>query len=282
MSTAMILLMLFAADESSVDDAATAKTDAIRTYYAKTAATYDFYRDAEKQQRLTLVNSPVFKWASDDAWSGDVFVWTYAGRPEMIGCILSGPNSANLREAYQEFHLLGERPIHDADMLSKFRWTPAEGLALRSIERAPAPAATAPLRLAQMRQILREFSAMMNANGEWELRLLPQPLMRYQPTDGDVVDGALFTFIWPKGTDPELILLLECRKTQDGLAWFYAPVRFSTRELWLNHEGKEVWRSASLVYANNSNPVKPYISSSIGIIPKARLDDKPSGSSKSN
>src|SRR5262249_52453190 len=78
--------------------------------------------------------------------------------------------------------------------------------------------------------------------GEWELRLLPQPLIRYQPKDGPVIDGALFTFVWTRGTDPELVLLLECRKTSAGRGWFYASVRFSNRALWLKHHDIEVWR----------------------------------------
>ena len=68
--------------------------------------------------------------------------------------------------------------------------------------------------------------------------------MRYQPKEGPVVDGALFTFVWTKGTDPELVLLLECRTTREGRRWFYAPVRFTYRELWLKHREAEVWRAA--------------------------------------
>jgi len=280
MPVTLILLSLLAGADSPTDAADKPKAEATQNYYAETAARYEFYRDAKKQERLTLVTTPVFKWATDDDWSGDVFVWTYAQRPEMIGCILSGPKDKKSRDSYQEFHLLGERPVSNADMLGRFRWTPAEGLKLRSVEGAPPPAETAPLRLAQMRQILRDFTASMQANGEWELRLLPQPLLRYQSTDDVVVDGALFTFIWPKGTDPELILLLECRKTQNGNEWFYAPVRFSTRELWLKYREKEVWRGPSLVHENNSNPLKSYVSAAIETVPASRVENKPAAPTK--
>jgi hypothetical protein len=128
-------------------------------------------------------------------------------------------------------------------MQGRSRWAPKDGLERRPLADVPEPAESAAARLAQMRQILRDFSAHMDASGEWELRLLPQPLMRYQPKSGQVVDGALFTFVWTRGTDPELILLLECRKTKAGKAWFYAPVRFSNRALWLKHQDVEVWRS---------------------------------------
>jgi hypothetical protein len=272
MNVSMLVLLLVAADDPTAAADSPQKVDPIRTFYAETAARYEFYRDAEKKQKLSLVTTPVFKWSSDDDWSGDVFVWTYASRPELIGCILSGPRQDGSREGYQEFHLLSEHPIAPADMLGKFRWAPVEGLAIQAIDKAPAPAESAQLRLTQMRQLLRDFTASMEANGEWELRPLPQPLLRYQPTEGEVVDGALFAYIWPKGTDPEFLLMLECRKTTKGLAWYYVPARFSVRELWLKHEGKEVWRAPNLAGKNNASPDKPYISASFGVIPKSRLD----------
>jgi hypothetical protein len=127
-------------------------------------------------------------------------------------------------------------------MQGQFLWAPQEGLKRSALEGAPPAAETPAARLTQMRQLLRDFSAHMEANGQWELRQLPHPLIRYQPKDGPVLDGALFTFVWTKGTDPELILLLECRKTKEGPAWFYAPVRFSNREVWLKLHETEVWR----------------------------------------
>jgi hypothetical protein len=222
------------------------KSEPLRTYYGKAAAKYEFFRDAAKEQPLKLVEKPVMKWANDDDWSGDVFVWMRDEIPEVIGCVLTGPTEPKGRRiAFQEFHLLAEQPIAAADMAGRIRWASAEGLKRLRLAGAPEPADTPALRLTQMRQLLRDFSAHMEANGEWELRLLPQPLLRYQPKEGPIVDGALFTFVWTKGTDPELILLMECWRTKEGLAWEYAPVRFSNRELWLKHHEQEVWRGPS-------------------------------------
>jgi hypothetical protein len=223
------------------------------------------------------------KWATVDDWSGDVFVWTYAGRPEMIGCILTGPETKDSRKAIQEFHLLGEKPVSPVDMQGKARWAPREGLTLRAVEGAPKPAETAPLRLSQMRQLLRDFTAHLKFNQrESDLRLLTQPLMRFQPTDGVVVDGALFTYVWPDGgTDPELILLVECRKTDPGLAWYYAPARFSTRELWLKHGEREVWRGPSLEGARESDFSLPYLCGTIELIPESPAERDKKGPPKS-
>jgi hypothetical protein len=71
---------------------------------------------------------------------------------------------------------------------------------------------------------------------------LPQPLFRYGDDGKEVVDGALFAYVWTTGTDPEFLLLLECRNTPQGMQWQFAPMRFTLRPLRLEHQGKEVWR----------------------------------------
>lgn len=221
------------------------KNEALRSYYKESAARYQFFRDEEKRMPLTFVEKPIMTWANDDDWAGDVFAWTADERPQVLGCMITGPAQNGKRLVFNEFHLLAEEPIAPVEMLGKFRWAPREGLKLRQFETDAKPAEAAPLRLTQMRRLVGEFTAFMEANGVWELRLLPQPLMRYQPKSGPVVDGALFTYVWSKGTDPELVLLVECRKTAEGLAWFYSPARFSNRELWLKRHDPEVWRGPS-------------------------------------
>jgi hypothetical protein len=218
--------------------------DAVRAEYLADAQKYQFHHDAERQRELKLVEKPVMRWSTDDDWSGDVFVWTNAGRPEVIGCILSGPGASG-RPVYHEFHVLAEQPIAPVDLQTRRRWQPEKGVPVSPVPAGPAPAESAAGRLMQMRQIARDFTAHMEADGSWELRLLPQPLFRYGSAAGEVTDGALLTYVWSKGTDPEFVLLLECRRTDSGTAWHYAPVRFSTRELWLTHADKEVWRASA-------------------------------------
>ena len=213
----------------------------------------DAYReDAEKcafsradGQPLKLIAEPIMRWANDDSWSGDVFAWTHQGRPEVVGCILSGPGAAGVRYVYHECHLLAEKPIAAANVQDGRRWQSAEGLKIERLDDAPKPADSAAARLVQMRSIARSFTAYMQADGTWELRLLTQPLMRYGDDKSAAADGALFSYVWTKGTDPELILLVECRRDDQEVAWCYAPIRFSNRSLWLKRDGKEIWRAES-------------------------------------
>jgi hypothetical protein len=245
LASGLVLLALVPvlANEDSPTPERKQKIDALRTYYGTAAGKYEFFRDSDRKQPLKLAEKPVMTWANDGDWSGDVFVWSRDERPEVIGCLLTGPTATKgQRIAFQEFHVLAEEAIAPADMQGQLRWAPKEGLKRIPLAGAPDPAETPALRLSQMRQILRDFSAHMESDGQWELRLLPQPLLRYQPKEGPVVDGALFTFVWTKGTDPELVLLLECRKSKDERSWVYAPVRFTYRELWLKHHDQEVWR----------------------------------------
>ena len=212
----------------------------LREQYKLAAEKYAFFLDKDKKTPLTFEPTPVFSWANDDDWSGDVFMWTAGGRPRVLGCILSGPGKAT-RPSFHEFHALAPEPLGPAAMTAKFEWAPA-AVEFRKVDGAPA--ATPAGRLAQMRGIARDLSAWMEVDKrEWELRLLPQPMTRYQPAEGEVIDGALFCWVWTKGTDPEVVVAVECHRTAaKALEWRVAPVRFSNRELWLKQGDRELWR----------------------------------------
>ncbi len=212
----------------------------LREQYRLAAKKYEFFLDQDRKVPLEFEPKPIFYWSSDNDWSGDLFVWTARGRPHVIGCVLSSPTKPD-RTAIHEFHTLSPEPLGPAEMAAKYRWEPEAGVKFQRYDGKPAE--TAAGRLPQMRAISRELKAFMQADGKYELRLLPQPLMRYQPAEGDAVDGALFGWVWEgRGTDPEALLAVECHRTKEGPEWRYAPLRFTTRELWVKHGDKEVWR----------------------------------------
>ncbi|MCA9052500.1 MAG: hypothetical protein KDA75_01625 [Planctomycetaceae bacterium] len=210
--------------------------------YLTDARELQFQFPAAGSDPFELLETPVMKWDTDDDWSGDVYVWLRDDRPQVVGCVLSGPTDEPRRNVYTEAHLLAEEPIAAAELHPTHTWKPATGLQRLPLGDAPEPAKSRAARLVQMRALARSFSGRMEAYGLWDLRLLPQPLYRYDESAGNVVDGALFTYVWERSTDPELILLLECRRGPAGdLTWQYAPVRFSTRELWLSRAEEELW-----------------------------------------
>src|SRR5262245_44251885 len=71
--------------------------------YRTDAEKYALFADSEHKQPLKLVEKPVMKWANDDDWSGDVFLWTRSGLPAVIGCMLSGPGDGDSRLMFHEF-----------------------------------------------------------------------------------------------------------------------------------------------------------------------------------
>ena len=100
-----------------------------------------------------------------------------------------------------------------------------------------------------MRALAREFSADTRDAEEhrWELRLLSQPLYRYESTDPEVLDGALFAFVTSAGTDPEAILVIEARRPRGGgmPVWYRAVARFTDLNLSVRYKGTEVFSTTA-------------------------------------
>lgn len=78
----------------------------LQPYYARRAAAYEVFRDADHKERLELRLQPVLTWTNADNFMGSVFVWTYRGCPELIGCVGSRQASAGECFVFQELHSL--------------------------------------------------------------------------------------------------------------------------------------------------------------------------------
>jgi hypothetical protein len=90
---------------------------------------------------------------------------------------------------------------------------------LREISGAPRPAEKRAERLRQTKTLSAKFSATYTAlksDGKpFELRILTQPLLRYETEDDDYdADGALYGYV--QSTAPVALLLLESRQTPGG------------------------------------------------------------------
>ena len=155
-------------------------------------------------------------------------------------------------------------------------WSPEVGeTELRPIDGAPPPRDNARLRLVQMRRLAEQFEPhMLGQAGDEVPRLLPQPLYRYSNPSDVVIDGALFGYVFSTtGTDLDFVLLLKCRESASGTGWFYAPARFTRRELWLNHNDEEVWRVAWHEESPRDGAyLKPYVTLPVRSISDADID----------
>jgi hypothetical protein len=213
------------------------------------AAEYAIYRDSGHTEKLELRRESIYNWTNvlrGGGQSGDVFVWLYRGRPEAVGSIFSypGEKASGQRTILHELHTLSPQILQPVRGGAN-RWQPKAGIVLKPISDAPSPAESPRLRLVQMRELARGFSAQSidYDHKTWELRMLPQPLYRYDSTDPMVIDGALFAYVTSAGTDPEVILLLDARQTDGGPKWHYAICRFSDHDLHVKLKGTEIWTS---------------------------------------
>jgi hypothetical protein len=238
-----LLLLAQARPEQSTPDEAALK-EILYPFYAHEAAGYEIFRDTARKEKLQLRKQPVLTWTNADNYMGAVFVWEFAGRPEMIGCVGSHQNRSASSNVFHELHSLATAPLGDVPFgggKQTWRVTKA-GVQLAALEGAPEPADSERARLTQMRGLAREFRGWMKDGSDvTELRLLSQPIVRYRSPEQGIIDGAIFAQVW-KGTDPEVLIVLEDRKANGKDQWQYALVRFNFRDLWALRNDKEIWR----------------------------------------
>jgi hypothetical protein len=132
-------------------------------------------------------------------------------------------------------------------------------LELKPIPGAPAPADSAAVRLRQMRALAQEFTGRQTtrAGVDHDMRLLVQPIYRYENTQGDLIDGGLFVFV--QGTDPEVFLLIEARQPRGGAPeWRFGATRMHAIYLRLNRGGREVWSAPEISWSQVLDRREPY------------------------
>lgn len=152
---------------------------------------------------------------------GGIFLWTQDSRPMAFGGLnVWRMDSGN--ELGREFHSLTETPLNAEYGDSRFWVSTRPGVRFRVVPDVQPPAGSPVVRLRQMKRIATKFSMSIPERTE-KLRLLPRPLYRYADSDSGLMDGALFAFV--QATDPEALLLVEARSTEDAHRWHYAIVR---------------------------------------------------------
>jgi hypothetical protein len=244
MSGFLLCLFLVAADPPKQSAKA---VELLQALHLEEGAKWQMYLDSAHKTKAELNRKPIYIWSNptrSGGQNGAVYVWTYQGRPQVVGSIFSHPDQTR-RVVCHEFHSLATGTLLPERENAAEKWQPKVAIKLELLKGAAAPDSSPTRRLVQMRSLAREFNAhTIDVNKErWELRLLSQPLFRYEKPEGEVIDGALFAFVTSAGTDPEVVLALEARKIEGGSAWFYRAIRFSDSNLYVQHKGKEVWTS---------------------------------------
>jgi hypothetical protein len=210
------------------------------------ARQYDIRLASRPKEKLALRDEPLLHWGNParTGEDGAVFAWMLDGRPEVIASVFTYRLTNVIRRKH-EYHSLAAGPL-TANYQGKRVWAPTTaGVTFQQLPGAPEPADTPRQRLSQMKGLAREFSArILEKDGQQaDLRLVAQPLIRYEPKNQAAIDGAIFSFAL--GTDPEVLLLIEARTEKGQTAWQFACARYHYVDLRTFHKDKEVWHAAA-------------------------------------
>ncbi len=237
---------------------------------AAASAEYEFRvgKDGDSKP-LVQVREAKLKWSNPGVSDiqGNVFIWTRGTRPLVAGSF----NRWFTRQAMQhEFVSLAEEPLS-----AKFHGDPVwatneAGVKFVDVPDAGAPAADETPRLLQLKKLAKEFAGTAkyrNATDETELRLLPQPIHSYAALNEGVTSGGLFAFV--RGTDPELLLLIEARGKDTTVRWQFAAARMTNMaELQVKFREKKVWEAGLLPWQDVSGSHRrPYTAFDFGKVP---------------
>ena len=120
-----------------------------------------------------------------------------------------------------------------------WEWTPSSDFVMTKFGGAQRPDSLPEQRLRQMKKLARRFRTSQKVDGSTsELRLLPQPVYRYDDLDKAVIDGAVFVFA--HGTNPEILVIIEA--LNEPSKWQYGLSRLTSAELRAQLDGSVVWR----------------------------------------
>lgn len=225
---------------------------------------------------LLRYSNPVRNFFSD----GATFLWLDGRRPAGAGTI----SIRGRGDVWWEFTSFSAQPLRCLRQ-QQLVWTPQSGNLVRAeLPDAPRAAASARLRLIQLRRQARRFAIQMQESASQPdqvkmLRLMDKPIHRWSDESAQVVDGALYAFV--ETTDPEAFLLLELiRPAADAdPAWRYTFARMTSRplELRLDDAPVELFKG---YWANPRSQNDPYAAARLGSYEPASTDadDKNSGS----
>jgi len=268
---AIVLTIAFAPSslqaQSSVDAANETPDEAAQKFQAAakaSAAGYALRADSADGRALVLREEPLLRWTNPLGGRkahGDVFLWTDEGRPAAVLSLYEYTTPDGVVHEHHEFCSLATGPIV-GDGPEGRDWSPKEaGIQLALLPDAPEPAASPVRRLRQMRELAGRFSGSKVTREEREkrdLRVLPQPVMRYESRHHQVTDGALFALV--EATDPEIFLVIEARPHEGDLRWHYALARMNSLWLAASYNGQQIWEADVLPWGEIIRRTdKPYM-----------------------
>jgi hypothetical protein len=215
-------------------------------------------RDVDGDQ-IDLIERPLLAYADPARVNsnGTVWAWGNSGRPIAFLELFQG--SAKDTNWVHAVTVTAPRQVILA-IPEVGRWQPSVGgIESRVIDDAPPADEKPSTRLRQIKELARRFSAHEfwdPDNSRFELRVLPQPVLRYSDPAAEIQDGA--AFIIAHGTNPETVLLIEALGASPSSSrWHYALARSSHAEAHVELDGREVWK-CDRTNPSNTGPTRSY------------------------
>jgi hypothetical protein len=196
----------------------------------------------DKNAEIRLIPRPLFRYNSPSRTYDDGTIWGWGkGRPLAMMELWTG----NSKEpSWIHGMVLTSTELVEAYRGERREWQPlAADIKFHSIPNAERPAESKLVRLREMKQFARAFTAHQfwkPNNSRFELRLLVQPVHRYQDEKSGIIDGAVF--LMAHEIEPEVIILIEAVKNNDELTWQYAVTPIGAAEFHIQLSGEEIYR----------------------------------------
>jgi hypothetical protein len=217
---------------------------------------------------LDTPKESVLRWTNpfDGRVYGNTYVWLRDGQPAAVGCLYRHfyPHRSFCCELAA---LAGTKLVARRD--DKVVWQPKDEWKWQPVRGADPPATSSSKRLVQMRALAREFTVeeldkRNRPKGDDQTpRLLPTPLYRYDAKRTKALDGALYAFVL--GTDPELLLLLECDTAAAKPEWRFGVGRMNTFHTCLKRKSETVWEADEI---KQHSPENVYLWFNMGLPPR--------------
>jgi hypothetical protein len=209
-----------------------------------------------KELPLKLVAKPILRYSDPGGITTDASIWAWAskGRPEILAGIFFLNQEASDPKWSCELLSLTDQAVTVRSQVG-WNWTPPKA-DLKWLSIAGAPGDSERQRLRQMKEIAERYEVTTSEGTQkMQLRLMIQPLYRYADGERGLVDGAIFSYA--AGTNPETLLILECRKTFDASDWHAAFVRFGANICQARQDDEVVWECPAV---KSWSPKEPYFS----------------------
>lgn len=198
-------------------------------------------RAAKSQELpLKLVAKPILRYSDPGGITTDASIWAWSnkGRPAILAGIFFLNQEEKGPKWSCELLSLADDPV---TVLSQagWSWSPAKA-DLKWLPIAGVPGDSERQRLRQMKEIAEQYEVTTSEGTQKsQLRLMIQPLYRYADEERGLIDGAIFSYA--ADTNPETLLILECRKTADSPDWRAAFVRFGANICQARQDDEVVW-----------------------------------------